>query len=144
MAQHGDFGDTSVTVCSLSGWVGGGFHYFLSFFSISSTCQVGHLDLEILLSHISSNFCDVFCWTLQIFINYTVRKNRRRFLECQNTPTVAKKTQNVQVYFCEFEKIASRNSHPRTFAVQLLSIPHEPPGQVPGLFCTICKFGQKI
>ena len=38
--------------------------YFPSSFSISSTCQVGHLDLEILLSHISSNFCDVFCWTL--------------------------------------------------------------------------------
>ena len=43
---------------------GGFFHYFPSSFSISSTCQVGHLDLEILLSHISSNFCDVFCWTL--------------------------------------------------------------------------------
>ena len=71
MAQHGDFGDTSVTVCSLSGRVGGGLHYFLSFFSISSTCQVGHLDLEILLSHISSNFCDVFCWTLHHFQRYT-------------------------------------------------------------------------
>ena len=67
MAQHGDFGDTSVTVCSLSGRVGGRLHYFPSSFSISSTCQVGHLDLEILLSHISSNFCDVFCWTLQKF-----------------------------------------------------------------------------
>ena len=40
------------------------FHYFPSTFSISSTCKVGHLDLEFLLSHISSNFCDVFCWTL--------------------------------------------------------------------------------
>ena len=60
MAQHGDFGDTSVTVCSLSGWVGGRLHYFPSSFSISSTCQVGHLDLESLLSHISSNFCDIF------------------------------------------------------------------------------------
>ena len=39
-------------------------HYFPSSFSISSTCRVGHLDLEILLSHISSNFCGVFCWTL--------------------------------------------------------------------------------
>ena len=66
MTQHGDFGDTSVTVCSLSGRVGGFLHYFPSSFSISSTCQVGHLDLEILLSHISSNFCDVFCWTLHI------------------------------------------------------------------------------
>ena len=66
MAQHGDFGDTSVTVCSLSGRVGC-LHYFPSSFSISSTCQVGHLDLEILLSHISSNFCDVFCWTLHCY-----------------------------------------------------------------------------
>ena len=50
-------------VC-LSGWVWVLLHYFPSYFSISSTCQVGHLDLEILLSHISSNLCDVFCWTL--------------------------------------------------------------------------------
>ena len=50
-------------VC-LSGWVWVFLHYFPSSFSISSTCQVGHLDLEISLSHISSNFCDVFCWTL--------------------------------------------------------------------------------
>ena len=45
-------------------WVWVFLHYFPSSFSISSTCQVGHLDLEILLLHISSNFCDVFCWTL--------------------------------------------------------------------------------
>ena len=50
-------------VLSRVGW-GVFLHYFPSSFSISSTCQVGHLDLEILLSHISSNFCDVFCWTL--------------------------------------------------------------------------------
>ena len=74
MAQHGDFGDTSVTVCSLSGRVGG-LHYFPSFFSISSTCQVGHLDLEILLSHISSNFCDVFCWTLQCYRDSLLKNN---------------------------------------------------------------------
>ena len=49
-------------VLSRVGWgVGGGvLLYFPSSFSISSTCQVGHLDLEFLLSHISSNFCDVF------------------------------------------------------------------------------------
>ena len=50
-------------VFSRAGW-GVSLHCFPSSFSISSTCQVGHLDLEILLSHISSNFCDVFCWTL--------------------------------------------------------------------------------
>ena len=51
-------------VC-LSCWVWVLLHYFPSSFFISSTCQVGHLDLENLLSHNSSNFCDVFCWTLQ-------------------------------------------------------------------------------
>ena len=62
MAQHGNFGDTSMVVCSLSSWVGVSLHFFSSSFSISSACQVGHLDLEILLSHIfSSKFCDVFC-----------------------------------------------------------------------------------
>ena len=50
-------------VLSRAGW-GVSFFYFPSSFSILSTCQVGHLDLEILLSHISSNFCYVFCWTL--------------------------------------------------------------------------------
>ena len=73
MAQHGNFGDTSMAACSLSSWVGGGWlslHYFPSSFSISTTCQVGHLDSEILLSHISSNFCDVFCWTLQKAFHY--------------------------------------------------------------------------
>ena len=73
MAQHGNFGDTSMAVCSLSGWVGVSLHYFPSSFSISSTGQVGHLDLEILLSHISSNFCDVFCWTLHHFSFFQVR-----------------------------------------------------------------------
>ena len=52
-------------VLSRAGW-GVSLHYFPSSFFISSTCQVGHLDLEILLPHISSNFCDVFCWTLHL------------------------------------------------------------------------------
>ena len=37
-------------VLSRAGWRVS-LHYFPSSFSISSTCQVGHLDLEILLSH---------------------------------------------------------------------------------------------